>query len=256
MNKKQIIFIVDYLKDKTTVSESELDNYLNVLFPDSKDKSHYFILMKLYQNNIIYKYNTDLFKPCNGRLGYKCLVIFDDDVEEKIESIHPSILVSGWSINEISKYMSLQLFNNLYFVETYSYARESVLNTLLDNGLNAIYEEDYQINSKYIRNDATYIIRTINEDSPVVKPPRNVSKEEKTFITSPKLEKIIVDIIIDKFFDTLLGDERINILKALLSKYQVNMATISRYAKKRYKYDKVMSYIEQTGFNIENGEFA
>ena len=252
--KKEVLEIINkYINGKTIILEEEFRCFLSRLLPDSDN--YYFQLMELYEKNILYKYNTGLLKPCNGRMEYEFLPIFEEDIQKKIVDIDPPILVSGWAMGEISRYMSLQLFGDFYFVETFSFAREAVLNVLLESGYTAVYEEDYLLGSKYFRGDNIYIIRTINGDSPIVRPSRRTPPISRTFITTPKIEKIIVDMIIDPFFDTILGDERINILKALLSKYQINMATISRYAKKRYRFEKVMSYIEETGFNTRKGEF-
>ena len=255
MNKERTKIIVDYIKDKKIIPESDFKQFLGGLFPDMNGQTYYLLLMNLYKANILYRYNSSLLKPCNERVEYRCSPIFDDKLKETLTKINPPIISSGWSIGEISRFMSLQLMNEYYFIETYFYASETVLNALLDLNLNVIYEKDYSINSKYLRNNAVYIIRIINEDSPIVRPNRQIRTNDYSFLTVPKIEKIIVDIIIDDFFDTLLGDERIEILKSLLSKYRVNFATILRYAKKKYKVDKVITFIEQTGFNINNGEF-
>lgn len=252
--KKEVAKIInEFISAKTIISEQEFRCFLSNLLPNNNN--YYFQLMELYEKNVLYKYNTGLLKPCNGRMEYEFSPIFEEGIKKKIVDIDPPIIVSGWAMGEISKYMSLQLFGNFYFVETYSFAREAVLNVLLESGYTAVYEEDYMLSSKYFRGDNIYIILTINEDSPIVRPSRRTSPINRTFITMPKIEKIIVDMIIDPFFDTILGDERVNILKVLLSEYQVNMATISRYAKKKYRFEKVMSYIEEIGFNIKTGEF-
>ena len=66
---------------------------------------------------------------------------------------------------------------------------------------------------------------------------------------------IIVDIIVDEFFNTILSDEISNILIELLKKYQLNMSTIKRYATKRHNWKLVKDAIESLSFNIEEGEF-
>lgn len=253
MKKELLKSIVDYTAGKAIIQEHEFRQFLSKI--SCGNDNYYFQLMELYKQNILYKYNTGILKPCNGRTKYEFFHVFEEDIRNKIAAVDPPIIVSCWSINEVNKYMSLQLFANFCFVETYSYAREVVLNVLLENGYTAVYEEDYLLGSKYFKSDSIYILRTINEDSPIVRPDKKTTSVACTFVTVPKIEKVIVDMIINPFFDTIIGDEIINILKALLNKYQVNMATISRYAKKRYRYDKVMACIEATGFNIEKGEF-
>ena len=89
---------------------------------------------------------------------------------ESLKKINPEIIVSIWSLSEITKFMSLQIFDNINFIETYAYSKEIVLNTLMDQKLNAIYEEDYLSISKYMKGDELYVIRTINEDSPINRP--------------------------------------------------------------------------------------
>jgi hypothetical protein len=152
--------------------------------------------------------------------------------------------------------MSLQSFSNIIFVETYSYAADIIINLLLENNKKVVLESDYNTFMKYNSFEEIYVVRFINEDSPLFR--KSVSNSDivkKTNIVSPKIEKIMVDIIIDDFFDTILSDEVYNILVELLKNYQINMSTIKRYATKKHRWSGVKSAIETTGFNIEEGEF-
>ncbi len=59
----------------------------------------------------------------------------------------------------------------------------------------------------------------------------------------------------EDFYITLLGDEISSIYFNILKKYQINMSTIFRYAKKRYSYQKVRDFLTNIGFDCERGEF-
>ncbi len=81
--------------------------------------------------------------------------------------------------------------------------------------------------------------------------------EFKSFFFSiiPKIEKLIVDIFDDKFLKILFSDEILNIYINLLRNYQINFATVFRYARKKHCYDELVNYLDHIGFDIEKGEF-
>ena len=211
----------------------------------------------MYKNNIIYRYDKDLFKPCGERKDFTFSNAIDDELKNKLENIEPPIDISIWQLSDLNRFMSLQSFVNIIFVETYYYAVDVVANLLMDCGKKVVIEDDYNMYVKYNRVDELYVIRKINEDSPINRksPFRKIEDKQKTNIVSPKIEKVIVDIIVDDIFNTILSDETYSILCEIFKMYKVNMATIKRYAKKKHTLAGVISAIQSTGFNIETGEF-
>ena len=81
MKKEVLEFINEYIKDKTIISEEEFKRFLSRLLPESDN--YYFQLMELYAKNVLYKYNTGLLKPCNGRVEYEFSPIFEESIKEK-----------------------------------------------------------------------------------------------------------------------------------------------------------------------------
>ena len=102
-----------------------------------------------------------------------------------------------------------------------------------------------------------YFHTGINDETPIVRQELTIVGKEimNSYIVPPKIEKIIVDIIVDDLFEVILGDETSKILRELLYNYKINMATIKRYATKRHNWPRVKYAIESIGFNIEEGEF-
>lgn len=255
MKKTEILQIANSF-ESDVISEESLQNILkNNIYNYNGNYYHYY-LFDLYKANIIYKYNKGIYKPCKDRKEFIFKIKIHDNTVESLKKINPKIIVSIWSLSEITKFMSLQIFDNINFIETYAYSKEIVLNTLMDQKLNAIYEEDYLSISKYMKGDELYIIRTINEDSPINRP-RIFSSIKKTssLITTPKIEKILIDIIISKFFDMLLGDEINIIVENILREYKINISTCLRYAEKKYRIDSVKDYLQSINFDIKRGEF-
>lgn len=255
MKKTEMFQVVNSFEDDI-ISEERLQCALKEYVSNYDCKNYRYYLSDLYKENLIYKYKKGIYKLCNNRKEFIFEKNIPDIVVETLKKINPKIVVSIWSLSDISKFMSLQMFTNIHFIETYSYSEEVVLNTLIDQNLNVIYEKDYLSISKYIKSSELYVVRTINEDSPINKSKSNTSRlGALSFITSPKIEKVLVDIIISKFFDMLLGDEINTIVKSILMKYKINISTCLRYANKKYRTFALDNYLESINFNIQRGEF-
>ena len=256
MENYELQKIKEYFENAKIIHEFDLIKLFYERYPDKKDRSYHYFLTDLYKNNILYRYDKDLLKPCGIRKDFLFSQLKDDNMKSMLESIEPPIDISFWQLSDLSRFMSLQSFVNIVFVETYYYATEVVANLLIDYGKKVVLENDYFTIIKYNRFDELYVIRKINEDSPINKTSlsRDPSKR-KTTVVSPKIEKIIVDIIVDNLFDTILSDETYRILCDILKNYKINMATIKRYATKKHRWTGVKFAIESTGFNVEVGEF-
>ncbi len=258
MKKYEMDKIMRYFDHYETIKEDELKKLLLQLYPDRNPKYYYYHLLDFYRNNLLFKYNTGVLKPVNDRGLFVFNLPLKSEVVEQLKNIQPAINISVWSLGDLTQYMSLQMFENIIFVETFSYAKEALLNSLLDSGLNAIYEEDYDTFSKYSKKGEVYIIKRINEDSPIMKPrfqSLGQTDRKPSFITVPKIEKIVVDLVIDEFFETLLGDEIGSIIRHILKRYQVNFSSVLRYANKKHKLDYFLEYVDSLGFDINRGEF-
>lgn len=241
------------------IDEDNLKMALSKNLVNYDEKKLRYYLFDLYRSNLLYKYNSRTYRKCRGKREFKFERKIALDVADSIYKIRPQITTSIWDLNEITKFMSLQFFNNIHFVETYSYAKEVILDCLLGFNYNVIFEKDYFSMSKYIKGKDVYIIRTINEDSPIDKGRGNSyvwrDAKENSLITVPKIEKIIVDLVVDDFFNTLIGSEIDFIIKELLGKFKINMSTCLRYVTKKHKLNVFNEYLNTIGFDIKRGEF-
>ena len=257
MKKEEMLMIKEDLKKYKVITENDFTKYFFNKFPKKTVSFYHYYLTDLYRNNILYRYDSDLLKPCGNRKDFIFSQNIDDNIKKILLDIDPSIDISIWQLSDLYRFMSLRSFVNIIFVETYYYAVDVVTNLLIDCGKKVVLEDDYDIYVKYNRVDELYVVRKINEDSPIAKKNEySKSKEcKKSIIVSPKIEKVLVDIIGDDIFDTILSDETFMILCELLKQYKINMATVKRYATKKHRWAGIKFAIESTGFNIEQGEF-
>ena len=103
------------------------------------------------------------------------------------------------------------------------------------------------------------MVRTMYEECPIMKKSSSldigVGVDESTFITSPKIEKLIVDLLLDEIYKILFSSEIDRIIYQLLKSYQINITTVLRYARKKHSTQKILDYFEYIGFDVESGEF-
>ena len=233
--------IVEHFSKTNIIVESDLKKYIIEKYPEKSEKLYRYYLSDLYKNKIFYRYDVGKLKQCKDRVQFTFSYLADNDIRKVLECINPSIFISYWQLNDLNKFMSLQSFSNIKFIETYSYATEIVVDNLLSINKKVVLEKDYNTFIKYNSNEEIFVVRVINDESP--------------YIVQPKIEKIFVDIVVDDFFNTILSGEIPPILIELLKKYQINMSTIKRYATKRHNWKLVKDAIESLNFNIEEGEF-
>lgn len=261
MKMHELQMINNYIYMRNVINEDEFKKFFFELFPNRNERYYNYYLLDMYRHNVLYKYGTKKLKPCGYRRAFNFHLEIDPELKHRIEKISPGIIVSLWNTTAFSHLTSLQMISNIAIVETYSYAKDFVLNLLLEEGKLAIYEEDYLIMSKYSKNVQLYIVRTLNEECPIIK--RDFSyvgrisrrNELLTFVTVPKIEKILVDFLVDEIYKILFSDEINNIFYQILKYYQINMSTVLRYAKKRHSERKILDYLDYIGFDVESGEF-
>lgn len=254
MRNYELNEIDNYISSYDVISDNHLREFIYFKFPNRNERYYNYSLMELYKNNILYKFDTNKFKSCRNRYKYDLKVNLDRKILHDLERINPPIVISYYNTDLFNYFTSLQIINNIHIIETYSYTKQAVLKVLLDNGVFAVYEEDYEVMKKYITLTEVYIIKTINEDSPIV---RKITHEHtsRTIVTVPKIEKLLIDVFTDQMYKTILGSEMDNIYKTVLSKFQINQITLFRYAKKKYCYEKLLDYLKYIGYNKEIGEF-
>lgn len=250
--------IEEHFSKTNIIAESELKEYIIEKYPEKSEKLYRYYLSDLYKRKIFYRYDVGKLKQCKDKVRFTFSCLNDNDIKKVLEDIKPSVLISYWQLNDLNKFMSLQSFSNIKFIETYSYATEIVVDNLLSINKNVVLEKDYNTFIKYNYNKEIFVVRVINDESPIIRQKYSRARDiynEASYIVQPKIEKVFVDIIVDEFFKTILSDEISKILFKLLKKYQINMSTIKRYATKRHNWKLVKDVIESLSFNIEEGEF-
>jgi hypothetical protein len=124
--------------------------------------------------------------------------------------------------------MRHQPFKNFTIIEVDKEAEEQVFNAVSEWTKNVYFNPNDEILERYISSnmEEVTIIKNLVTESPTVK---------NNKIVIPTLEKLLVDIIIDKELFAAQQGELDFIYKSAFDKYDVNKAKMKRYAIRRNK---------------------
>ncbi|HTN38289.1 MAG TPA: DUF6577 family protein, partial [Arachidicoccus sp.] len=137
--------------------------------------------------------------------------------------------LNEWTIHQSGRFLTV--------VEVEASATESVFYFLKDaNYKNVFLNPTEDIIEKYIyEHEETIIVKTLVTKAPI---------QQKKHLSVPTLEKILVDLFIDKkLYVPFQGGELINIFNTVYINYGINITKMLRYAKRRGKGEAMIEFI-------------
>jgi len=220
--------IESYFKSNTQLSREELGSLINRDFPELSEGTITVYLSKL-------KKAGKINNPARGIYSITDKQIFNPEINQNLKKLYnkihkelPYIEICVWNTKWLSDLMRHQPFKNYTIIEVDKDASEQVFNTVNEFIKNVYINPDKEIFERYISSNTeeVIIIKNLVTESPTVKSNK---------IEIPALEKLLVDIIIDKELFAAQQGELDFIYKSAFNKYAVNTAKMKRYAIRRNK---------------------
>lgn len=220
--------IESYFKSNTQLSREELGSLINRDFPELSEGTITVYLSKL-------KKAGKINNPARGIYSITDKQIFNPEINQNLKKLYnkihkelPYIEICVWNTKWLSDLMRHQPFKNYTIIEVDKDASEQVFNTVNEFIKNVYINPDKEIFERYISSNTeeVIIIKNLVTESPTVKSNK---------IEIPSLEKLLVDIIIDKELFAAQQGELDFIYKSAFNKYAVNTAKMKRYAIRRNK---------------------
>jgi hypothetical protein len=228
--------IESYFKSNPQLSREELGSLINRDFPELSEGTISVYLSKL-------KKAGKINNPARGIYSITDKQIFNPEVTQNLKKLYnkihkefPFIEICVWTTKWLSDLMRHQPFKNYTIIEVDKEASEQVFNTVNEFIKNVYINPDEEIFERYISSNTeeVTIIKNLVTESPTVK---------NNKIGIPALEKLLVDIIIDKeLFAAQQGDLNF-IYKTAFNKYDINELKMKRYAARRNRETEVEKLI-------------
>ena len=220
--------IESYFKSSTQLSREVLGNLITKDFPELSEGTITVYISKL-------KKAGKINNPARGFYSITNKPIFNPEINQKLKKIYnkihkefPFVEICIWNTKWLSDLMRHQPFKNFTIIEVDKEAEEQVFNTVSEWSKNVYFNPNEEIIERYISSNTeeVIIIKNLVTESPTVK---------NNKIAIPTLEKLLVDIIIDKELFATQQGELDFMYKTAFSKYDVNKAKMKRYAIRRNK---------------------
>lgn len=231
--------IESYFKSNTQLSREKLVSLINKDFPELSLGTITVYLSKLKKAGIINN-------PARGVYSISNKQIFNPEINQnlkktynKIHKDFPFIEICVWNTKWLSDLMRHQPFKNFTIIEVDKEAEEQVFNAVSEWNKNVYFNPDEEIVERYIstNTEEVTIIKNLVTEAPTTK---------NNKIEIPTLEKILVDILIDKELFAAQQGELDFIFKSAFDKYDINKAKMKRYAIRRNKESELERMINIT----------
>jgi len=221
------------------ITKEKLYNLFKKINPDLKKTTFSWQIYNLKQNNLLQTIKKGVYtlkvKPeYQYRISDKLNRLF---LAVKRKFLYDNICI--WNSFWLNEFMTHQPIKYVIILEIDDDIIDSVYYFLRDNIYKQIYlKPDNNIMQKY----------TMEEKNPLILLPfksRSPIKKYKK-VTVPKIEKILVDIYIEKeLLYWIQGKEIINIFNAVSSNYKINFSTLIGYARRRGANNRLMQFLEK-----------
>lgn len=231
--------IESYFKSNTQLSRKELGILINRDFPELSEGTITVYLSKL-------KKASKINNPARGFYSISDKQIFNPEINQNLKKIYnkihkefPFIDVCVWNTKWLNDLMRHQPFKNFTIIEVDKDAEEQVFNAVNEWTKNVYFNPNEEILERYISSNTeeVTIIKNLVTESPTTK---------NNKIAIPTLEKLLVDIIIDKELFAAQQGELDFIYKAAFNKYDINKAKMKRYAIRRNKEQELEQMINRS----------
>lgn len=236
--------ILSYAEERESFRFSDLFAYLNNLFEISKVTLSWY-LRELVKDSVLYRIGRGIYTmrgirtfEYTPRLSTKAL-----RVGKSLAQVFPFVTVSVFDGNVIADFQHHVSTNNLHYIEVDRDAMKSVFHHLKQERYIAYLNPD---------KDFTYENIDISKEAFIVKPLITESPlMEIRGVRTPRLEKILVDILCDDDMDYLHGNEWNRIFENAHKMYSINRTAMLRYASRRNAKAVIEKAIENLGTDYD-----
>jgi len=264
MKKVEISKIKESFPDGSIVDYKTLSRFILENFENKREKNIGFYIFDLVKDNVIYQLNNGMYKLSSKK-------IFRMEIPESIISYmepisleYPEVEICVWESNVFNQFMEMQLFKNQIYIEVEKGFETLVFEKLLKSvEFTILLKPDFEEINKYSFLENVVIIKSL-----LNKAPTNRKRFAKRFgfnvnyhgnqnsISTPKIEKLLVDVFTDSNLYFIGDNERNNFYTNALKTYVVNFKTLFSYARNRNKKEFIENYIKDIiRFDVNIGEF-
>ncbi len=221
-----------FFTEKEAFSVHDIFSFYQSLEPNIAHSTVSWRIYELVQNGFIQRLGRGFYSFGSSKFFVPTISMKMFKINQFMKDQFPYLKYILWHIGDINSF-SQHLFNkNIIFVEVERNAIESVTEILRDKFK---YVIDSRWNDNLFLDESLIVVRPLVTGAPI-QCLRNVP--------TTTLEKILVDIFADKYFDFLQSFELNHIFENAISNYTIHNERLLRYASRKMKRDAINDFIK------------
>jgi len=224
-------------RGKEFITRDELYEFYRLFEPDLSLATFGWRIYNLKEKNILQSVKRSVYTLVEKNKFQAVITPKLKALGRKVNKQFPTAHNCVWSTKWLNEWTIHQSGRFLTMVEAEASATESVFYFLKDaNYRNVFLNPTEDIIEKYIYEQVeTIIVKTLVTKAPI---------QKKKHFSVPTLEKILVDLFIDKkLYAPFQGGELIHIFNAVYKNYGINITKLLGYGKRRGKEDALLEFI-------------
>lgn len=195
-------------------------------------------LKQLVQSNFLVKLGRGVYTSRQSKVQPYSPYLRENGIKfgKRLSKAFPFIKYSIFDGEVLADFQHHLSINKVIYIEVEREVMESVFHWLKGEGLTAYLNPDKRfIYDNMDLSKEAFIVKPLISESPLT---------AFRGIYTPKIEKILVDILCDDHFDYLHGSEWQYIFNHIIETYAVSRSTLIRYASRRNAKEKVIKSFE------------
>jgi hypothetical protein len=256
MRKEVLDIFIKKFKNVDYAYKDEIFDFFSDYYPNLSNSTFLWRLFELKDKGIITKISNDMYQindknyknsfslPIQDDIVTKTLMKFNEPLDNRHSYKNDEKMICTWDLSILNSFTSHQYSKEIVFVEIDKYRIEELFFELKDKLSDKYYiSKEYNKDYDHIALEERIImINALVKRAPLEKRYARLNH----YIVSPKLEKILVDIIANKEIFTMYDKASIKeIFLNSYEKYNLDFTTLLYYAKNRGIRKTVRLFISQ-----------
>ena len=226
-------------------TKNEFADLIHEINPQYSERSIYWLLRKLQEENQIRKLGKNIFEAaCEKK--QKIPYTYEHSGEwglivSEIEKAYPLLDFQAWELIQLNEFVNHQIAHNTVFIEVEAMLEEAVFHTLKNNFPCVLLCPSEEAFYQYRSPEQTIVVLKLISEAPK---PAGQSH-------SAPLEKLLVDLFSRKLTGHLIERaEYPAVYEEAFSKYLIDQKKMFRYARRRGVEEEIKEFI-RAGTNIK-----
>ena len=216
--------IVNTMQQKEFFNRKELKELILEYAPQYNLNNISSLIESFVQKGIVKKIDKDKYCVMSKKKAYiyqlsdELRMICDDLIRE-----YPEIMVQVWEFSQLNEFINHLLASKTFVIEVESLYMESFFEILKEKYNHVLLKPTYENFIRYAK-WGTIVVKNLVSESP----------NDLDMPHQIRLEKILVDLVVDKFTSKLIqANELKDIYAYCLEHYMIDQRKMLRYAKRR-----------------------